>query len=150
MTAETFSTQLLRDGLSESGEEEEMDLINVPYEMIRGFRKNSMLLWAFEEKQLYYWNSYSKERQIAGYTCRVKGCPARIYVRDDRTAYRELGLNHLNSHKTQYSEYLQMRCENKMKDKAKDAVASMSPYEIYMECVKEYVLFFFIHILEIS
>lgn len=141
--SDTFSAQLLKEIENElilsDGEEddnnEQQHLIKVKYEMIAGFRINSELLWAYEEKQLYYKNSNAEE--ITAYTCRVKGCYARVFVRKDKSAFRDSEREHSYSHGTQYQQFKAMYCDNKMKEMAKTAPASMTPYDIYMQVVVE-------------
>lgn len=142
----TLSAELLKemeDALTtdESYIEDE-DHIEVKYEMIVGFRINSMILWAYEEKELYYENAYSTKTKLRGFTCRKKKCNARIYVREDGTAFRDPEQCH-RSHGNQYQAFRNMYCDNKMKEKARTAPASMTPYDIYMEVVVELVQTFF-------
>lgn len=141
--SDTFSRQLLQEmeNAVASSEDDEIGIVEVKYEIIPGLRANSRLMWAFEENQLYYENSYSKSKQQRPFTCRVKGCPARVFVRDDQTAYRDLETTHLSSHGSQYQDYKLMYCTNEMKRRAVTAPASMTSYDIYMETILEYVLF---------
>lgn len=137
--SDTFSSLLLKEieNVITSEDEEEEHLIEVIYQLIPGFRINSELMWAFEERQLYYENSYSNKTKLKAYTCRVKGCTARVFVREDGTAFRDTERKHLKSHGTQYQDYKFMYCDNMMKERAKTAPASMTPYDIYMEVVVE-------------
>lgn len=136
--SDTFSKQLLRkmENAIITSENEETELIEIKYEIIEGLRVNSQLMWPYEENQLYYENSYSKKK-LKAYTCRVKGCPARVFVKDDLTAFRDRETNHLPSHGSQYQQYKLMYCDNKMKERASGAPASMLPYDIYMEVITE-------------
>lgn len=136
----SFTSELLKEmenALGESNKKEEEDFIDIKYSIIPGHRDGSELMWAYEEKQLYYKNSFSKKKNLTGFTCRIKGCQARVYVRSDKTAYRDLGSQHLAAHGSQYQEYKYMYCDDKMKQKAKTAPASMTAYNIYMEVVVE-------------
>lgn len=148
--SDTFATELLREmeNAIPTSEDEETGTIDVKYDIIAGFRVNSQLMWAYEENQLYYENSYSKKTKLKAYTCRIKGCPARVYVREDRSAFRDREIKHLSSHGSQYQEYKFMYCDNRMKDRAKSASASMTPYDIYMEVIAEYVVLFIFHLIE--
>lgn len=63
---------------------EEADLqmigeIEVIFEWIPGLRQGSKLLWAYEEENLYYANSYSKKTKITACTCIEPKCNARWY-----------------------------------------------------------------------
>lgn len=136
--SDCFSSQLLRDlenSLTQS-EDEEIST-NLNYRMIPGLRTNSELLWAYEQQQLYYKNAYSTKTQITSYTCRIKGCNARVFVKPDGSAFQDPLNTHLISHGSQYQEYKLMYCDNEMKERAKAAPGSMTPYEIYMEVVAE-------------
>lgn len=140
--SDSFCSELLRemetaleDHREEEGEESEVT-INLEYEIIEGLREGSSLLWTTQEQQLYYRNSYSKKTQLTAYTCRMADCRARVFVRADNTAFRST-IPHLSQHGSQYKDFKQMCCEKKMKERAKSAPASMSPYDIYMEAVAE-------------
>lgn len=137
--SDSFSSELLRQMECAITPliDEESDFIDVKYVIIAGFRVNSKLMWAYEEKQLYYENSYSQKTKLKAYTCRFKGCTARVFVREDQTAFKDTERRHLMSHGTQYQEYKFMYCDNKMKERAKKAPASMTPYDIYMEVIVE-------------
>lgn len=136
--SDSFTTELLREmenSLTLS-EDEISGMMDVQYTMVPGLRENSEILWAFDEQQMYYKNSFSQKTQCTAYTCRVKGCTARLFVRPDKTAYRT-EINHLNSHGSQYKDFKLMYCDNQMKQRAKTAPASMAPYDIYMEVVAQ-------------
>lgn len=140
--SDSFCSELWRemeDALDEPEEaEEEYGVVsNVQYEMVEGLRNGSKLLWATEEQQLFYKNSFSTKTQLTAYTCRIANCKARIFVRPDSTAFRDPTKRHINEHSSQYTDFKQMFCESKMKQRARTAPASMSPYEIYMEAVVE-------------
>lgn len=140
--SDTFSSELLREMESAiSIDEDNIEhsyVVNVNFELINGFRirKDSFLIWDRDEQQLYYKNSLSKKRQAVGYTCRIKGCTARVFY-NGTTVIRELDSVHLRSHGSQYHVYKQMWCENKMKERALTAPLSMDPSEIYLEAVNE-------------
>lgn len=140
--SDSFTSELLREmenALSQSEDDEVDDdaVIDVNFILIPGLRIGSEIMWVVNEEQLYYRNSFSEKTKIAAYTCRVSGCTARIYVNADGTAFRETNKKHLNSHGSQYSDFKYMYCDNKMKEKALSAPASMLPYDIYMEVVVE-------------
>lgn len=137
--SDLFTSELLKEmeGALTQSDDEETGLIDVKYEIIEGFRSTSGNLWAYEENQLYYKNSNSESKNLTAYTCRVPGCTARVYVRRDETAFRNAEKKHLVSHGSQYQDYKFMYCDNKMKERAKTAPASMTPYDIYMEVIVE-------------
>lgn len=62
--SDSFSSQLLREIEDElhKPEEDESDLIDVKYEIIPGLRDGSAVMWAYEQKQIYYRNSYSADK----------------------------------------------------------------------------------------
>lgn len=135
---DSFCSGLLREieNDSEESEEQESDVNTyLQYEIIEGLRRGSTLLWTTQEQQLYYRNSYSAKTQLTAYTCRFLGCTVRVFVGPDNTAYRQTFPIH--THRSQYMEYKQMCCEKEMKDRAKNAPSSMSPYDIFMEAVVE-------------
>lgn len=140
-----LSTRLLTEmnsAICSTNETEEVDLntfgeIEVFFEWIPGLRKGSKLLWAYEEEHLYYVNSYSQKMKITACTCIEPKCYARLYVRDDGTAYRLNQTIHLSSHGSFYEKYKHMYCFNKMKERAASAPASSTPFEIYSDVVLE-------------
>lgn len=138
--SDNFISELLREvesSLTQSEPEDEETMTNVMYRLIPGLRENSEVMWAFEQNQLYYQNAYSRKTQLTSYTCRVKNCKARVFVRPDKSAFQDTSIAHLASHGSQYQDYKYMYCDYKMKQRAKTAPASMTPYEIYMEVIAE-------------
>lgn len=136
-----LSAQLLREINGESSRNED-DLtivgnIEVHYTMVPGLRKGSSLVWAFEEDHLYYKNSYSKVNALDSCKCYKKGCKARLYIREDGSAFRHGDIEHAKSHGSMYTEFKFMYCFNKMKEKADTALASTTTYQIYTEVVLE-------------
>lgn len=136
--SDNFTSELLKELESSLTQSEDEEVVaNVRYTMIPGLRENSELMWAYEQNQLYYKNAYSTKTQLTSFTCRVKGCKARIFVRSDGSAFQDTSITHLASHGSQYQDFKLMHCENKMKQKAKTAPGSMTPLQIYMEVVLE-------------
>lgn len=141
--SDTFTSELIREMETEltqdeiEDEYEDIAFSNVNFEMINGFKVGSKLIWDRDEKQLYYKNSISKKKQGVGYTCRVEGCTARVFFKSDNTVVRDVGSMHLRTHSDQYHTCKQMWCENKMKERARTAPMSMTPFEIYLEAVNE-------------
>lgn len=70
--SDSFCSELLKEmnsSLNIPEEEEsgkESGVINVKYEIIAGLRAGSELMWAYEQKQLYYKNSFSKRTKETG------------------------------------------------------------------------------------
>lgn len=123
---------------TEDGEEfNSIDFIEVRSEWIMGFRKNSILLWTLEEEYLYYKNAYNNTKKVTACTCIDQNCKARIFVREDGTAYRLSSSSHI-PHGTFYEKYRHMYCFNRMKEMAISAPASSTPYEIFTEAVLEW------------
>lgn len=142
--SDKLSTRLLNEinnSLSTTDETDEgefysFDVIEVRCEWIMGFRKNSVILWAFEEEHLYYKNAYNDKKKLTACTCIDPNCKARLFVREDGTAYR-LGSSPHISHGSFYDRYKHIHCFNRMKDMAMSAPASSTPYEIFTEAVLE-------------
>lgn len=67
--SDTFSSQLIREmeNALDDKAEEESPFISVKYAIISGLRGGSEIMWAHEEKQLYYRNSTSRKTLIEGY-----------------------------------------------------------------------------------
>lgn len=142
--SDRLSTRLLNqmnNSLHATDEEDEcdiqIDMIDLEWQMIKGLKKNSNLLWTPEEQYLYYANSYSQKTKITAYTCIIPQCRARVYVREDGTAYRLRSVPHLLSHGLMYTDYLHAHCANRMKERAATAPASTTSYEIFSEVVLE-------------
>lgn len=139
------STRLLNEinnSICATNEAEEADLqpigeIEILYEWVAGLREDAKLLWAYEEEHLYYVNSYSRNTKITACTCIVSSCRARVYVKEDGAAYRKSSVEHLSTHGSFYERYKRMYCFNKMKERAINAPASTTPFEIYSDAVLE-------------
>lgn len=101
---------------------------------IRGFRSGSDIIWAPDERFLYYQNSFNKVSKETACTCYVKECDARIFIKEDKTAYKLLHTEH-KDHGSMYEIFKHMKCFNQMKDRCLTAPASMSVRDIYNEVV---------------
>lgn len=136
--------QITRD--QECGNSEENSEINqnsgesasVKFQRIPGFRKNSTIVWAHEQQFLYYINAHSDKTGITACTCYDENCRARLYIKDNSTAYCN-SVPH--EHESHYQIYMHMYCYNLLKQKVFSAPASVSNKELYNEVIKEYVLF---------
>lgn len=111
--------------------------IEIQYEYIPGFRKGSKIVWVLQEKNLYYVNSFSNKTKLTACTCYETSCTARIFIKEDGTAYKEKGHKHKKSHGSHYEIFKHMHCFNMMKNKAASSPASIQPYEIYKEVLLE-------------
>lgn len=114
-----------------------IDEIEIEYKWIPGFRKKSVVLWAHEEEHLYYYNSYSQKTGYTACTCYDSSCTARIFIREDGTAFRRNFVPHNPSHGSHYETFMHMHCFNKLREKVNTAPASMSNSDIYKEVIKE-------------
>lgn len=110
--------------------------IVITFLWIQGLRAKSKLMWVPDENNLYYANVRSREYEAMGYTCYVKNCTARIYLKVDGTAFKTHSTTHSN-HGSLYSVYKEMQCINRMKEKCKTASASVTIREIYNDAVLE-------------
>lgn len=140
--SDLLSAQLLREmeeNLTESDNDDEVNFteLNVEYRIISGLRENSKLVWAPTEKNLYYKNSQSKITGCEACKCYKSGCFARLYIRENGSAFRHSNVEHSRSHGSMYTEYKMMYCFNKMKEMARSAPASTTSYQIYQEVIKE-------------
>lgn len=107
------------------------------YIIIPGFKTGSNLVWAFEEQHLYYKNACSKAKLLESCKCYRQGCKARLYIREDGTAFRFIEINNAKNHGSMYSDFKQMYCFNKMKKEAETAPPSTTPFQIYQKVVLE-------------
>lgn len=138
--SDSLSAQLMRE-IQESiadtaNENDTIGEIDVKYEIVTGKREGSHLIWTIDDEFLYYKNSFSKKTGIESCKCVADGCNARIYIREDGSAFKYSSTNH--THGSMYSSHFKyMYCFNKMKQRAKNAAASTTCYEIYSEAVIE-------------
>lgn len=143
ITDEDLRNKLLAEFLDHSIEDETENenpntggLVIVTFIWIQGLRENSKLMWVPNEENLYYANVRSREYDAMGYTCYVKKCTARIYLKDDGTAFKTQIREHCN-HETMYSVYREMQYINAMKENCQNASASITIREIYNDAVLE-------------
>lgn len=108
------------------------------YLWIIGKRSGSELLWAVEEEALYVSNGkiIAKDRAEA-YTCNVKGCTGRVYMKPNGVAYKIA--EHSVLHGSMYNTYMELQCRNHMREQCKIAGASKSVTDIFEEAVLLYV-----------
>lgn len=138
--SDLLSAQLIREIEQEIddniNENDTIGDIEVKYEIICGKRENSQVIWAYEEECAYYKNSLSKKTGNEACKCVEKGCNARIYIREDDTAFKYCSTDH--NHGSMYSSYFKYAyCLEKMRQKAKYAMASVSAFDIFSEVLLE-------------
>lgn len=71
------------------------------------------------------------------YTCQCKECNARIFLKEDDTAFKLSGMEHNYPHGRMYNEYKRRWCMTNMRDRCKTAPATTTIREIYNEQVLE-------------
>lgn len=103
---------------------------------IRGFRKNSKVIWDPLEQNLYYKNVWNEKANGTACTCYDEKCTKRIYINEDGLVISSLSSHNIN-HGSMYETYKHMYCFNLMKDRCLTAPACMSVREIYDEVVLE-------------
>lgn len=139
--SDTLSAQLMREMNERLSESEDEPIISreieVQFVMVPGLRTGSSVVWAYEEQNLYYRNAYSKATRLESCKCYKPKCKARLYIREDGTAFRHTGVEHSRSHGTMYNDFKEMYCFNKMKQTAETVPASVTPFEIYQQVVTE-------------
>lgn len=101
---------------------------------IEGLRAGSKLVWIPEQEYLYYVNGKNKHGNVAC-TCIVKGCDARILLRDDGTAQTDSSQHKLHD-SSLYPIYKERDLFKWMKDRCRSAPASATLRDIYEEAVK--------------
>lgn len=109
----------------------------ISFVMITGFQVNSKLIWVANEKKLYYKNAYTKEFDAFGCTCYIKGCNARIYIKEDGSAFHTYDHHHNIDHGFMYNIYKEMYCVNLMKSECLTAPPSKLISKIYEDAIKE-------------
>lgn len=91
---------------------------HVPFVFTPGKRKNSVLIYATDEQQLY-----RKDRQYGGgfyYRCNVVGCKARMFYETSTTSCKRKRVEHTHGDRT-----LQMK-EGKLREAIKDECLQMA------------------------
>lgn len=101
---------------------------------IRGFRSGSDIIWDPDERMLYYQNSLNKVSKDMAWTCYVKNCDGRIFIKQNGTAYKSNNTQHEN-HGHMYEIFMHMQYFNDMKDMCLTAPASVSVRDIYNEVI---------------
>lgn len=120
-----------------SDEAEEFDDViphSFHYLWIVGLRSDSELMWAVEEEAIYVSNrKIIAKDQAEAFTCKVKNCKGRIYLKPNGTAYKIT--EHTIDHGSMYKTYVELLCRNFMREECKTAGASKSVNDIYEEAV---------------
>lgn len=104
------------------------------YIWIVGKRSDSELMWAVEEEILYVSNGkIIAKDQAEAFTCNVKGCTGRVYLKPDGVAFKVA--EHSILHGSMYNTYMELQCRNYMREECKIAGASKSVTDIFEEAV---------------
>lgn len=139
--SDLLSAQLLQEMNEELSDNEDEPItigeVEVQYTMIPGLRKGSSVVWTLEEEHLYYKNAISKATGFESCKCYMPGCKARLYIRQDGTAFRNSTISHTKNHGSMYTDFKFMYCFNKMKQTADTAHASTTTFQIYSKVVSE-------------
>lgn len=111
----------------------ENDPIYINYCWINGKRKDSELLYALDEQCLYVSNGKIINDGSEAYTCQVKRCGGRVYLKKNQTAIR--AANHTVHHGSMYKDYMELQCRNFMREECEFSGASKSISDIYKDAV---------------
>lgn len=141
MNDDDLREKLLAEFDNHSDDEEESDtahigLIPLEFLFIKGLRSTSKLIWIPEEECLFYSNVRSERYDAIAYTCYQKKCTARVYLREDGSAFKTHNSIHSN-HGSMYHIFKEMQCINTMKEKCNSASASVTIREIFNDAVLE-------------
>lgn len=123
--------------LNSSNDQSNQMTATIEFKWIPGFRKNSTIVWAHEQRFLYYLNATSDKTGVKACTCYDKNCNARLYIIDDTSAFCSPTPH---NHGTHYETFIEMYCYNLLKQKTLTAPASAVNHEIHKEVVQEYVI----------
>lgn len=105
----------------------------VHFKWINGSRKNSELMYCIEEQCLYISNGKILKDNSEAYTCHVKNCAARIYLKRNEIAVK--AADHTVNHGSMYKAYMELQCRNFMREECEYGGASKSVSDIYEEAV---------------
>lgn len=99
-----------------------------------GQRSDSELMWAVEEEVLYISNGKILAKdQAEAFTCHIKKCSGRVYLKPDGIAYKVA--EHNVDHGSMYNQFVEMQCRNHMREECKSAGASKNIADIYEEAL---------------
>lgn len=101
------------------------------YSWITGGRKDSELMLATEEECLFVSNGKITKDKSEAFTCNVKKCGARVYLKQNGIAIKVA--DHTVTHGSMYDEYLKLQCRNYMREECAFAGASKSISDIFGE-----------------
>lgn len=111
-------------------------VIPVQFEIICGFREGSQIVWALEEKHLFYRADWCKELNALRCRCYDENCSGRLYIRNDGTAFKSSTDIHDSTHGSYHQTYRHMYCFNQLKDRVSKAPASQKLIDIYKDVIK--------------
>lgn len=114
---------------------------SIEFEWIEGSRSDSKLIWVPSEHCLYYTNVFNARLNAVACTCYEKECRARILIKKDNTAIRQLSSMPHISHGSMYHTYKEKRLFVFMKERCLTVPASASTKSIYDEAVLLLVIF---------
>lgn len=90
-------------------------------------------MWAVEEQCLYVSNGKIVKENNEAFTCYLKKCSGRVYLRQNGIAYKVK--NHTIMHGSMYKTFMELKCRDEMRQGCMNAGASKSISDIYSEAV---------------
>lgn len=104
----------------------------VSFEIVKGFRCTSNLLYVKEEKQFYIQNSYSPIG--VGYSCYVKDCLRRVHIRGEKCF---IGDDGTHDHLDKADMYVNLCALNEMKTTLLSTTNRSKPREVFNDVMKK-------------
>lgn len=114
-------------------DDENCALQNLLYSWTVGIRSNSELLWVMKEEALYVSNGKILGNDEEAYTCYIKNCKGRVYLKQNGIAFKVA--EHTVNHGSMYKLYVEMQCREQMREDCRNAGASKSIGDIYDDAV---------------
>lgn len=108
------------------------DPVTFNYCWTTGSRVDSELMYATEEQCLYVSNGKILKDGSEAYTCTVKKCKGRVYLKKNKIAIKVA--DHTVSHGGMYNDYMELQCRSFMREECECAGAKPIK-EIYDEAV---------------
>lgn len=93
-------------------------------------------MYDFDGEVLYMSNgrrTANGDEEFEAFTCYIKKCPGRVYLRHDGIAFRISG--HTVKHDSMHKLYIEMKCRGIMREMCKTAGASKSVADIYNDAI---------------
>lgn len=104
----------------------------ISFELMGGYRYNSILIFSKEENQFYCKNSTSK--MGVGYTCYVPECQARVHLRDGKCFISNAVTHNHEDKKEMYTDLIVM---NKCKRILRSVENRKDPKEVFDSVIAE-------------